>query len=330
LPPALALRVEHLAVRYPRAARRALDDVSLSIDGPRTLAVVGPSGAGKSTLLRAIAGLTPVESGTIELNGRNLHSDSAQRRRIALVFAEDALLAHRCVERNLAFTARDPAHVDEIARTFGLDEHRRSRPAQLSTGERRRVSIARALLSEPRALLLDDPLSPLDPELRALVREELLHVRERFDGPMIFVTHDHADAMTFADTLAVLVDGRIEDFGEPQRVYDRPRTLRVAALLGTRPMNLISGAAFGLSCDVVVGVRPERITLGGEGALRGNVRRIERTGADAYVHVAIAGSQSIVVRVDAAGLPPEGAAVACAFADADLRRFDRASGEALA
>jgi ABC-type sugar transport system ATPase subunit len=323
-----SLRVEHLGVRYARGSRLALDDVSLAIDGARTLAVVGPSGAGKSTLLRAIAGLIRPESGTIALDGRSLSGESPQQRRVALVFAEDALLAHRTVRRNLEFVARDATQIDEVAVTLGIDRHRERRPAQLSSGERRRVSIARALLAQPRALLLDEPLAPLDPELRSLVREELLHVRERFDGPMIIVTHDHADAMTFADTLAVLVDGRIEDAGEPQRVYDRPRTLRVAALLGTRPMNLLSGSVFGLSDDVVVGIRPERIELAGDGDLRGEVRRVERTGADVYVYIAsVAGP--IVARVDAASNVPQGAVVSCTYSAADMRRFDRATGKSL-
>jgi ABC-type sugar transport system ATPase subunit len=319
------LRVEHLAVVYPRGARPALDDVSLTIDGARTLAVVGPSGAGKSTLLRAIAGLVGISRGTIELNGRDVSRDAPQERRIAIVFAEDALLAHRTLERNLAFVARDPSQIDDIIDTLGIGAHRGRRPSQLSSGQRRRVSIARALLAQPHALLLDEPLAPLDPELRALVREELLHVRARFDGPMIFVTHDHADAMTVADTLAVLIDGRIEDSGEPQRVYDRPRTVRVAALLGTRPMNLLPGAIFGLDPDTIVGVRPERVRLAGDGAIRGEVRRVERTGADGYIHV-VGEAASIVARVLASDVVAVGTTVACAFADEDIRMFDRVTG----
>jgi ABC-type sugar transport system ATPase subunit len=321
------LRIEHLGVVYPRALRPALDDVTLAIDGARTLAVVGPSGAGKSTLLRAIAGLVGVSSGTIELDGHDIARDTPQERRIAIVFAEDALLAHRTVERNLAFVARDPSQIDDVIETLGIGAFRGRRPSELSSGERRRVSIARALLAQPRALLLDEPLAPLDPELRALVRDELLHVRERFDGPMIFVTHDHADAMTVADTLAVLIDGRIEDSGDPQRVYDRPRTVRVAGLLGTRPMNLLSGAMFGLGDDTIVGVRPERVRVASGGVFRGEVRRVERTGADGYIHV-VGDAASIVARVDASDVVAVGTSVACAFADADMRRFDRSTGQA--
>jgi len=131
--------------------------------------------------------------------------------------------------------------------------------------------------------------------------------------------------MTVADSLAVLVDGRIEDAGDPQRVYDRPRTIRAAALLGTRPMNLLSGSAFGLGDRVVVGIRPERVLLRGEGVLRGEVRRVERTGADAYVHVA-SSAGPIVARVDVAAIAAPGTQVACELPEADVCRFDRVSG----
>jgi len=322
------LCVEHLGVRYPRSSRRALEDISLAVEGRRTLAVVGPSGAGKSTLLRAIAGLIRIESGAIALGGRSLLADSPQERRIAVVFAEDALATHRTVESNLAFVARDASQIDDVVASLELNDHRLRRPAQLSSGERRRVSIARALLAQPRALLLDEPLAPLDPELRAVVREELVRVRERFEGPMIFVTHDHADAMTVADSLAVLIDGHIEDAGDPQRVYDRPRTMRAAALLGTRPMNLLSGSAFGLGDRIVVGIRPERVRLRGEGALRGEVRRVERTGADAYLHVA-SNAGPIVARVDATAIVAPGSHVVCELPEDDVRRFDRVSGVSL-
>jgi ABC-type sugar transport system ATPase subunit len=316
-------------VRYPRAARPAVDGVSFEVSGAQTLAVVGPSGAGKSTLLRAIAGLLKVEEGDIVAGSRSVRTSPPQERHIALVFAEDALLPHRTVERNLTFVSRDTKHVEEVTRALEISELRSRRPHALSTGERRRVSLARALLARPFALLLDEPLAALDPELRALVREELLHVRERFDGPMILVTHDHADAMTFAQTLAVLIDGRLEDVGAPQRVYDRPGSARAAAFLGTRPMNILPGAALGESPGILIGVRPERVRITTEGALRGSVSRIERTGADTYVCVATP-SGPVVARIDSQVRIDAGAEVAVAFDRDDLRRFDERTGVAIA
>lgn len=323
------LRVERLEVRYGSRERPALDGVSLRVSGPRTLAVVGPSGAGKTTLLRAISGLLRAQRGDVLFDERSIVRDSAQCRRIGVVFAEDALLPHRTVRGNLAFVARDRASVAGLAKTLGIDGLLERRPAELSSGERRRVSIARALLARPQALLLDEPLAPLDPELRAIVREELLHVRERFDGPMIVVTHDHADAMTFADELAVLVDGRIEDTGTPQRVYDYPSTVRAASFLGTRPMNLLPGPALGEAAGIVVGIRPERVRIGAEGRVRGTVVRVERTGADAYVCVQTPNG-AINARIDGRYVPSIGDALACAFDDADVRRFDRGNGAARA
>lgn len=326
----MTLRAHDLHVAYAGRPNHALAGVSLAVEPARTLAVVGPSGAGKSTLLRALAGLVRTTRGRIELDGRVLDAQPPQARRIALVFAEPALLDHASVRANLALVLRDHARatqrIEEIAELLDIARHLDRRPPALSTGERQRVAIARALLSDPRALLLDEPLAALDPELRARVREELVHVRERFAGPMILVTHDHADAMAVADELAVLIDGRIEDFGEPQRVYDAPATARAAALLGVRPMNVLAGPLFGESEDELVGIRPERLHVG-DGGIAVRVTRVERTGADAYVHADLRGT-TLVLRVDAAAVPTIGATLAVGYDPRDLRRFDAATGRA--
>jgi ABC-type sugar transport system ATPase subunit len=329
LPVSQGLRVEQLVVRYPRTHRPAIAGLSFSIPPSQTLAVVGPSGAGKTTLLRALAGLIRTESGDILADGRSVRTRPPQERRMALVFAEDALLPHRSVQGNLAFVAPERQRVAEIARALEISGLRERHPSALSTGERRRVSLARALLVRPFALLLDEPLAALDPELRALVREELLHVRERFDGPMLLVTHDHADAMTFAQTLAVLVDGRLEDIGDPQRVYDRPSSVRAASFLGARPMNILPGEAFGERPGVLVGVRPERVRLASDVALRGRLTRIERTGADSYASVETPHG-FLVVRLDAREDVRNDTTVAIGFDASDLRRFDERSGAAIA
>jgi ABC-type sugar transport system ATPase subunit len=323
-----ALQVRALDAGY--GERTVVHGATFAVEPGRTLSIVGPSGAGKSTLLRALCGLAPIRAGEIHVGERSIARLAPQQRRVAMVFAHDALARHLTIRANLALAARAPSRIETLAEAFGIAQHLGKRPAELSTGERQRASIARALLCEPDVLLLDEPLAALDPQLRALIRAELVHVREHFAGPMLFVTHDHADAMAVGDELAVLIDGRIADCGEPQRVFDAPASAAVATFVGTRPMNLLPGEIAGEGAGVLVGVRPESMRLVVEGPLRGTVARIERTGVDAYVHVALAEPASaVLVRVGAAAVPALGAPVAIAYDQALLRRFDRASGEAM-
>jgi ABC-type sugar transport system ATPase subunit len=316
-------------VRYRGARARALEGASFSLEAARTLAVIGPSGAGKTSLLRGLAGLAPA-SGRVTVDGRRVDGLEPQRRRIAVLFAAESLLDHRSVRDNiaLAMPVRDQSQIERIARVLDIEAHLERRPRELSSGERQRAAIARAVLAGPAALLLDEPLAPLDPQLRARVRAELIGVRSSFMGPMIVVTHDHADAMTLADELAVMIDGRIEDFGPPQRVYDAPASLRVATFFGVRPMNVLDGAVLGEIGDRIVGVRPERVRLAGDG-LEGRVEAIERTGADAYVAVVTAAGR-VCARVRPDEAPPLDTRVHLRWEAADVRRFERASGRAVA
>jgi ABC-type sugar transport system ATPase subunit len=277
------LSTHELVFHYPGEARRALDGVSIEIAGGTTLAVVGPSGAGKTTLLRIIAGLQDPRVGDVRLDGSSLRQKSPQERRIALVAQDDALFTNMSVFENLRFAMRrrerNGVRIRETALALHVAEHLHRRPRQLSGGERQRISIARALLSDPAALLLDEPLAHLDPSLRRSVRDEVVGVRQHFGGPILYVTHDHVEAMSVADRLAVLVDGRIEDAGDPQRVYDAPRSLTVARFLGERPMNLLN------SDGAIHGIRPEYVRLSSAGSLKGRVARRESAGADAYLDV---------------------------------------------
>ncbi|MDP9023889.1 MAG: ABC transporter ATP-binding protein [Candidatus Eremiobacteraeota bacterium] len=278
------LRVSHISHHYPAAAHAALSDVSFDVAPGRTLAIVGPSGAGKSTLLRMLAGLCSPASGEIFFGLREARTLCAQERRAALVFQTDALFAHMTVRANLTFALRERSRLDRVealAATFDISRHLDRMPSRLSGGERQRVSIVRAMLSDPGVLLLDEPLGHLDPELRALVREELAGVRARFDGPILYVTHDHSEALVIADELLVLMDGCVEDAGNPQRVYDAPRTVRTARFLGERPMNLFDRSGD----DAVTGIRAEHIRVDPRGSLPGAVFRRELTGPDAYLSV---------------------------------------------
>ena len=260
----MTLSVSDLTVEYV-PPRRALNGVSLCVRPARTLAVVGPSGAGKTTLLRTIAGLQRAQSGDVLLDGASIAARTPQERRVALVFQDDALFGHLSVAGNLRFALRrgSKASVARTAAALQIEELLERRPRQLSGGERQRAAMARALLSEPTVLLMDEPLAHVDPSLRRSVRDAVLGVRNYFAGPIVYVTHGHAEAMSVADELAVLIDGRIEDGGEPQRVYDAPRTLRVAAFLGDWPMNLLDDGRY------VLGIRVERVRIERGGRLAG-------------------------------------------------------------
>ncbi len=322
----MGLSTQDLVACYPGQKRLALDRVSLEVPAGTTLAIVGPSGAGKTTLLRVIAGLLRPIGGDVRLDGRSVAALPPQERRAALVFQDDALFANMTVRENLGFalrrnrTERD-GQVVALAAALHVDQRLDRRPRQLSGGERQRASVARALLSEPAALLLDEPLAHLDPSLRRSVRDEIVGVRERFGGPVLYVTHDHVDAMSVGDLLAVLIDGRLEDVGEPQRVYDAPRTVSVARFLGERPMNLFHDDG------ALVGIRPERVVLAAGGALAGRVVRRETTGADVYLEIQTERGL-LVARMSAGDGPMPGDTVALDLPERWLRRFDAATGAA--
>lgn len=316
----MTLAARDVVVAY--AGRPALHGISLTVPLRKTLAVVGPSGAGKTTLLRALAGLHPLQSGNVSLQGVDVHARPPQERRIAMVFQDDVLFAHMSVRSNLRFALRtrrpgSERAIENAAAALHVEALLDRKPRQISGGERQRASMARALLSEPVALLMDEPLAHLDPSLRRSVRDEVVGLRQRFDGPIVYVTHDHAEAMTVGDELAVLIEGRIEDRGEPQRVYDAPRTLAVARFLGDRPMNVFRDG------NATLGIRPERVVLCKDGQLSGRVVRRESTGADAYVVVATARGD-VTARISSADAPPVGETAALSFPEAFVRRFDAA------
>ncbi|HEV3091094.1 MAG TPA: ABC transporter ATP-binding protein [Candidatus Cybelea sp.] len=327
----MTLSVHDLVACYPGQARRALGGVTFEAPAGATLAIVGPSGAGKTTLLRIVAGLVRAQHGDVRLDGISLARLPPQERRAALVFQDDALLPAMTVRENLRFATsraslrpveRD-ARIDAATAALHVPARALERhPGRLSGGERQRVAIARALLSDPRVLLLDEPLAHLDPSLRRSVRNEIAGVHQRFAGPVLYVTHDHEDALSVGDRLAVLIAGRVEDFGEPQRVYDSPGNLTVARFLGARPMNLFEHNG------MVVGIRPERVRVA-EGSLSGRIARRETTGADVFFDVETERG-CIVARTPAGSDLRPGDEIALELPERWMRRFDRATGEARA
>jgi ABC-type sugar transport system ATPase subunit len=306
--------------------RRALRGVSFAVAGGETLVILGPSGAGKTTLLRVIAGLESPDSGTLTLDGRDLLCVASQRRRVALVFQDDALFPHLSIYDNLAFPLRVKRRargvvderVREVAAALDIDAHLRERPARLSGGERQRASLARAVLSDPRLLLLDEPFAHLDPQLRVHVREQFVRFRSGFPGAVIHVTHDHVEALSIGDRLAIMIEGRIEQCAPPQEVYDFPASVTIARFLGSPPMNVIDTGT------ELLGVRPEHVRLDESAEMRGRTIAVRSTGPDRYAEIETQRGR-LMVRASSRESHP-GEEVGLVFDPQHVRRFDRSTG----
>jgi multiple sugar transport system ATP-binding protein len=225
----------------------AVNDVSLEIGDGEFMVLVGPSGCGKSTILRILAGLEDVTAGEVYIGGRQVTDLPPKARDIAMVFQNYALYPHMDVEQNLGFglrlskTPKDERarRVEDVAKILGLDPLMKRKPAELSGGQRQRVAIGRAMVREPRAFLMDEPLSNLDAKLRVQMRAELQRLHERLGTTTVYVTHDQVEAMTLGQRVAVLRDGILQQVATPQDLYRRPANLFVAAFIGSPPMNLV-------------------------------------------------------------------------------------------
>jgi multiple sugar transport system ATP-binding protein len=240
--------LDHLSKRFANGFE-AVKELSLQIAEAELLVLVGPSGCGKTTALRMIAGLEDISSGDLLIGGRRMNDVPEKDRDIAMVFQNYALYPHMTVAQNIAFSlklARKPKEeirrrVDETARLLGLEELLDRRPKQLSGGQRQRVAMGRAIVREPQAFLMDEPLSNLDAQLRVHMRGEIEELQKRLGVTTVYVTHDQIEAMTMGDRVAVLRSGELQQVGTPTDVYDRPVNLFVAGFMGSPPMNLARG-----------------------------------------------------------------------------------------
>ena len=309
------IQLEHVTKVYAGGVT-AVDDVSLSIGDGEFMVLVGPSGCGKSTLLRMVAGLEEVTEGTISIGGADVTELAPRRRDIAMVFQSYALYPHMTVRKNIGYglkvrrTPKDVVkrRVDEVAKLLGLEDLLERKPAQLSGGQRQRVAMGRAIVREPKAFLMDEPLSNLDAKLRVEMRSSLAQLHANLDVTTIYVTHDQTEAMTLGHRVAVLNSGRILQVDTPQRLYDHPANVFVAAFIGTPAMNLVEAAIEGDEVvfggfripldpsrrpasgirDVVVGIRPEAFeaaAMAGAGPTTLTVVPlvVEELGSDAHV-----------------------------------------------
>jgi multiple sugar transport system ATP-binding protein len=259
------IQLEHLSKVYAGDVT-AVDDVSLDIGDGEFMVLVGPSGCGKSTLLRMIAGLEEVTDGRISIGGTDVTELAPRRRDIAMVFQSYALYPHMTVRKNIGYglkVRRTPKadlrrRVEEVAALLGLEDLLDRRPAQLSGGQRQRVAMGRAIVREPKAFLMDEPLSNLDAKLRVGMRTSLAQLHARLGVTTIYVTHDQTEAMTLGQRVAVMRDGRVLQVDTPQTLYREPADLFVAGFIGTPAMNLVEARLDG--DDVVFG--QNRVPLG--------------------------------------------------------------------
>jgi ABC-type sugar transport system ATPase subunit len=334
----------------------AVDSLDLRIEDREFMVLLGPSGCGKTTALRMVAGLERVTEGTLEIGDRVVNDLDARDRDIAMVFQSYALYPHMTVRKNIEsplVAARGDKKVDraerdrrvaEAAGILGLEEYLGRKPGALSGGQRQRVALARAIVRRPEVFLMDEPLSNLDAKLRSQTRLELVDLWRRLQTTFIYVTHDQVEAMTMATRIAVLANGRLQQVGVPQDVYERPANLFVAGFIGSPPMNTIPGVAGAdergaavlvdagsipvrdtgsvrRDTKIVAGVRPESLRLGGHD-VRATVVNVEALGHERHV-VCDVGDQRWTVRQEGSEAAPQvGTEVGLAVDAAHVHLFD--------
>jgi sn-glycerol 3-phosphate transport system ATP-binding protein len=299
---------------------RAVDDISFKVPPNRFVVLLGPSGCGKSTTLRLIAGLEEVTAGRIFIHETEVTSLPPSSRRLSMVFQSYALFPHLSVAENIVFGLKvrrvDPAarreRLSRVATLVGLSDLLERKPAQLSGGQRQRVALARAIIAEHPICLMDEPLSNLDARLRHDMRIEIHSLQRRLGMTVVYVTHDQVEAMSMADRIILMRDGRIEQEGAPEELYSRPVSTFAAGFIGTPPMNLldlvdgVGGAAIaggegravlqGSGAGLKLGVRPEDIRLSETAGVPARLVNAEYLGADTIVTARI-GAQSLLVRM---------------------------------
>jgi multiple sugar transport system ATP-binding protein len=341
---------------------RAVDGVSLTVPDRQFVVLVGPSGCGKSTVLRMIAGLDEPTSGKISIGDKDVSGVAPRDRDVAMVFQNYALYPHMDVRKNLGFALRmrrtPKSRINErvlyAAEMLGLTELLERKPGELSGGQRQRVAVGRAIVRDPAVFLFDEPLSNLDAKLRAETRIELKKLHRNLEATVVYVTHDQVEAMTLADTVVVMKDGKIQQSGAPLDVYEHPVNRFVGGFLGSPAMNFLRGklekSAGGVAftdgklsiplpanvaerlkelsgAEVDLGIRPERMALGAGGELtfRARVNVVEALGGEQLIYLG-AGNQELIAKVDAHERVSVGDSLDLSLASEHVHFFDASTG----
>ena len=312
----------------------AVQDFNLEIRDQEFIVLVGPSGCGKSTTLRMVAGLEEISGGDLLIDGVRVNDVEPKDRDIAMVFQSYALYPHMTVRGNMEFPLKlrkmpkdeIKKRVDAAAETLGITEYLDRKPKALSGGQRQRVAIGRAIVREPKVLLMDEPLSNLDAKLRNQMRAEIIKLRQRIKSTFLYVTHDQTEAMTLGDRIVIMEDGVIQQIGTPQEVFDHPYNLFVAGFIGMPQMNFfdaelvekdgaysvkVGGIEVALSAEkqerlkakqvksqkITLGVRPEHITLlaDDQSGIHGTIEVAEMMGSAVHLHTSACGKDTIII-----------------------------------
>lgn len=312
----------------------AVQDFNLEIKDQEFIVLVGPSGCGKSTTLRMVAGLEEISGGDLLIDGVRVNDVEPKDRDIAMVFQSYALYPHMTVRGNMEFPLKlrkmpkdeIKKRVDAAAETLGITEYLDRKPKALSGGQRQRVAIGRAIVREPKVLLMDEPLSNLDAKLRNQMRAEIIKLRQRINSTFLYVTHDQTEAMTLGDRIVIMKDGVIQQIGTPQEVFDHPYNLFVAGFIGMPQMNFfdaelvekdgsysvrVGGIEVTLSAEkqerlrakqvrpqaIILGVRPEHIALltDGKSGIYGSIEVAEMMGSAIHLHASACGKDTIII-----------------------------------
>ncbi len=344
------IKIENLCKIYAGGVQ-AVTDINLDIADGEFIVLVGPSGCGKSTLLRMVAGLETISSGTLTIGDRVVNNLEPAERDIAMVFQNYALYPHMTVFNNLAYGLKNrgfakadiDTRVRSAAKMLEIEQFLDRKPRALSGGQRQRVAMGRALVREPAAFLLDEPLSNLDAKLRVQMRVEIKQLQRRLRTTSLYVTHDQLEAMTLGDRLVVLNGGRIEQVGAPMDVYNRPQSLFVASFIGSPAMNMVAvdylrgksqGDALGaFSNDTsLVGMRPDDMSLTPPDAphlsLSGRLELLEPAGAESHLYLSLEGSpEPCVMRVNGQPSLQEGQTINFHVPSTALHPFNRETGQ---